>query len=155
MLGVRHEHHSQAPSGSGKPHPGWRAVVRAVFPVAHVYGRSHATRAVSATTVDQRLLVDGVFRFGAGALGGNPRQREVALTCGQPSVNHLAAFPGRQQPHRTAAARRDDYLRIGIHGQTIEIRAYWRTSRCTEWRPRHATWQFGSHRRAAIGELIR
>src|SRR5438045_1019974 len=26
--------------------------------------------------------------------------------------------------------------------------------RCTEWRPRHAAWQFGSRGRAAIGELI-
>ena len=26
--------------------------------------------------------------------------------------------------------------------------------RVTEWRPRHAAWQFGSHRGAAIGELI-
>src|SRR2546430_2361439 len=27
--------------------------------------------------------------------------------------------------------------------------------RCTEWRPRHAAWQFGSHGGAAIGELNR
>src|SRR5437879_12310014 len=26
--------------------------------------------------------------------------------------------------------------------------------RCTEWRPRHAAWQFGCHEGAAIGELI-
>jgi hypothetical protein len=29
-----------------------------------------------------------------------------------------------------------------------------RTKRCTEWRPRDAACQFGSHRGAAIGELI-
>ena len=28
------------------------------------------------------------------------------------------------------------------------------TMRCTEWRPRDASWQFGSHGGAAIGELI-
>jgi len=27
--------------------------------------------------------------------------------------------------------------------------------RSTEWRPRHAAWQFGSHGGAAIGELNR
>ncbi len=30
-----------------------------------------------------------------------------------------------------------------------------RTRRCTEWRPRDAGWQFGSHVGAAIGELNR
>ena len=28
------------------------------------------------------------------------------------------------------------------------------TRRCTEWRPRHAFWRFGSNRGPAIGELI-
>src|SRR5207245_1936690 len=29
-----------------------------------------------------------------------------------------------------------------------------RSMRCTEWQPRSALWQFGSHRAAPIGELI-
>src|SRR5437867_13157273 len=36
------------------------------------------------------------------------------------------------------------------HGRGNECR----TKRFTEWRPRSVVWQFGSHRRAAIGELV-
>ena len=41
------------------------------------------------------------------------------------------------------------HISCGLHGRDG------RTKRCTEWRPRHAAWQFGSRAGAAIGELSR